>query len=135
MKKQYRKGCNFQLSKNFNSDEFDCKCNYSDCQWTIVDTDHIEKLQKMRTKWKKSIRITSGYRCSKHNKDEGGSTNSRHVRGDATDIEVKNKSISVVQKDCDKASFDGLGRYDTFTHVDSRGHTARWDFRKKNAKR
>ena len=28
---------------------------------------------------------------------------------------------------CEK--FDGLGRYDTFTHIDSRGSKARWDKR------
>ena len=27
--------------------------------------------------------------------------------------------------------FDGVGRYDTFTHVDSRGLRARWDMRTK----
>ena len=28
---------------------------------------------------------------------------------------------------CEK--FDGLGRYDSFTHIDSRGSKARWDKR------
>jgi hypothetical protein len=34
---------------------------------------------------------------------------------------------SEVQDACEK--FDGLGRYDTFTHIDSRGSGARWDMR------
>ena len=34
---------------------------------------------------------------------------------------------SEVQDACEK--FDGLGRYDTFTHIDSRGGRSRWDKR------
>lgn len=134
MKKKYKKGSDIKLSKNFRLSEFDCKCQYSDCQWTIIDTDHIKKLQYKRGKWKKPIKITSGYRCPKHNKDVGGATRSRHAMGDATDIKVLNMTPDEVANDCE--NFSGLGRYNTFTHLDSRpqpnkGKKSRWDFRKK----
>ena len=50
--------------------------------------------------------------------------------GTATDIAVKGMSPDEVA-DCAEKLFDGLGRYDTFTHVDSRGKKARWDLRSK----
>ena len=50
MKKKYKKGIRVQLSKNFWSTEFDSKSNYGDEEWTIIDTEHVEKLQKLREK-------------------------------------------------------------------------------------
>ena len=133
MKKKYKKGQDIKLSKNFHLSEFDCKCNRPDCEWTIIDTEHVKRLQRKRSKWKKSIKITSGYRCPAHNKAVGGSSQSRHVQGDATDIQVKGMSPNEVADDCE--NFNGLGRYNTFTHVDSRPkgekkRKSRWDFRK-----
>jgi hypothetical protein len=52
------------------------------------------------------------------------------MKGTATDIAVKGMSPDEVA-DCAEKLFDGLGRYDTFTHVDSRGKKARWDLRSK----
>lgn len=51
------------------------------------------------------------------------------MKGTATDIVVKGMTPDEVADACEK--FDGLGRYDTFTHIDSRGKKARWDFRSK----
>ena len=53
---------------------------------------------------------------------------SQHCEGNATDITIKDHSPAQVQDICDKI-FDGMGRYDSFTHVDSRGSKARWDNR------
>lgn len=134
MKKQYKKGENVKLSKNFHLSEFECKCKHSDCQWTVIDTEHVKKLQRKRSKWRKPVKITSGHRCEKHNRDVGGSKNSRHVKGDATDIVVIGMTPDQVADDCE--NFNGLGRYNTFTHIDSRPllekkRKARWDFRRK----
>ena len=127
--KQYKKGVKTKITKNFSSNEFDCKCKNSNCQWTYIDVDHVKKLQKKRNKWKKPVKITSGYRCEDYNRLVGGATKSRHKVGDATDFEVEGLSPKEAANDCE--DFDGLGRYDTFTHADSRGYKARWDFTKK----
>lgn len=129
--RQYKKGLNTKLTDNFSSSEFDCKCKYSDCKWTIIDLDHIEKLQELRDKIKAPIKVNSGYRCEKHNKDVGGVAKSRHKEGDASDIVSKNLSPDKLAEECEKLGFSGIGRYDTFTHVDSRGYKARWNFKKK----
>lgn len=131
MKKKYKKGIRVQLSKNFWSTEFDSKSNYGDEEWTIIDTDHVEKLQKLREVLGASCKITSGYRGPTHNAAVGGATRSRHLQGDATDVQFKGVSPDKVADAAEKLGFDGIGRYDTFTHLDSRGYKARWDNRKK----
>lgn len=125
--KTYTKGQNIKLSTNFHLREFECNCN--NCVEVIVDLDHVEKLQQLREDLNSPIRITSAYRCPDHNAAVGGSKNSQHKKGTATDIQVKDMDPNEVADACEH--FDGLGRYDTFTHIDSRGYKARWDNRTK----
>jgi uncharacterized protein YcbK (DUF882 family) len=124
----YKRGEKVQMTKNFWSNEWDCNCKNAECKQTIIDLDHVEKLQLMRDKWGKPVKITSGFRCPKHNAAEGGASKSRHLISDATDIVVSGMTPEQVASSCEH--FDGLGRYDTFTHIDSRGSKARWNFRK-----
>lgn len=128
----FKKKAGVKLSANFNSTEFDCSCNK--CTETIIDLDHVEALQKLRERLGKPLKINSAYRCPSHNKAVGGSTNSRHVVGDATDLVVSGISPDQLADICEPL-FNGLGRYDTFTHVDSRSlgakPKARWDLRSK----
>ena len=86
-----------------------------------------------------SIRINSGFRSVPHNTKIGGEDNSRHLFGFAADIiayfreDGHKKTIPPVIV-ADIASLlnpGGLGRYDTFTHVDVFGLSRRWDQRKK----
>ena len=123
--KKYSKGEDIQLSTNFHLKEYECSC--SNCSETLVDLDHIAKLQQLRHDLGSSIKITSAYRCPAHNEAVGGAKFSQHKLGTATDIRVAGMDPSEVQDAC--GDFDGLGRYDVFTHVDSRGSSARWDNR------
>lgn len=110
-----------QLTKNFSADEFKCSC--SDCSSFVIDHDHVNKLQALRDSVG-AIHITSAYRCPSHNAAVGGVPNSRHLKGDATDIYSATLSSYSLAGKC--KHFDGLGRYNTFVHVDSRGYRARW---------
>lgn len=123
--KKYKKGDRTKLSANLMAKEFDCKC--SKCSETLIDLDHVAKLQKLREDLGSPITINSAYRCPHHNAKIGGAKNSQHVLGTATDIVIKGMSPDEVADACEH--FDGLGRYDTFTHVDSRGSKSRWDNR------
>jgi len=123
--KKYKKGERIKLSNNFTLREYDCSC--SNCTETLVDLDHVKRLQKLREDLGVSIHITSAYRCPAHNAAVGGSANSQHKLGTATDIQVSGMDPTAVQDACEH--FDGLGRYDSFTHIDSRGSKARWDKR------
>lgn len=130
--KKFKRGDKTQLTKNFQAREFDCQC--LECPETLIDLDHVKRLQKLRDDMGASIKLNSAYRCPAHNKAVGGEPNSIHMRGQATDIVIQGMSPDEVADGCEH--FDGLGRYDTFTHVDSRGSKARWDFRsKKKAKK
>ena len=126
---EFEKGKNIKLTDNFYSKEFNCKCSYKNCKKTLINMAHVEILQAMRRVFG-PLKITSGYRCVKHNKDVGGTMKSQHVKGSATDIVIKNtKMPQEVFAMLSDNLFDGVGRYDTFTHVDSRGYAASWDHR------
>lgn len=127
--KEFAKGSKVKITDNFSSHEFDCKCKRSTCKRTLIDIDHVKALQEFRNELDALITIISGYRCPEHNKEEGGEDQSRHMVCDATDIQIKGFTPDQVADLADKR-FNGMGRYTTFTHVDSRPWKARWDFRK-----
>lgn len=120
----YTKGKRVKLSKNFNSTEFDCKCNQ--CTKTIINPELVTLLQKIRDHFGKPVVINSGYRCPYHNKRVGGASNSQHIYGKAADIVVRDIPAIDVYKYADKIGTKGLGKYAAFTHVDVRNKKARW---------
>jgi len=77
-----------QLSKNFNSKEFDSP----DIKFSgkNISLDLIVKLQSLRDLYKKPIVIISGVRSKQHNLKIGGVPNSAHVIFQAADIKVNN---------------------------------------------
>lgn len=83
----------------------------------------------------KPITITSAYRTESYNKKVGGATNSQHKQGWATDIKVKGvparrvarKILELIREGRIKQG--GVGSYNSFTHYDHRGVSARWGFR------
>lgn len=129
MIREYQKGVKFKLSDNFDSTEFDCHCNNDDCDFTYIDDALIKYLQEKRSYLNLPIDITSGFRCSKHNKNVGGKKGSYHLTGKAADITVAEMTIPQILNIFSDAH--GLGAYHTFVHVDLRGYRARWDERGK----
>ena len=74
------------LSKNFSSHEFSCKCR---CGFDKVSPILIDTLQTIRDFWGKPININSGCRCQKHNDSiENAAPNSYHTKGRAVDIDL-----------------------------------------------
>ena len=65
------------LSKNFTRKDFKCPCG---CSRQMVDSELVEKLQAIRDKLGKAIKVTSGYRCLSHNAAVGGSSGSNEIR-------------------------------------------------------
>lgn len=110
------------LSKNFNREEFACKCG---CGFDDIDLDLIPILQAVRDHFKSPVNVHSGCRCPEYNERIGGAAKSYHMKGMACDFSVRGVPPSEVQEYL--AEHDGgLGHYDSFTHVDVRDHPARW---------
>jgi uncharacterized protein YcbK (DUF882 family) len=111
------------LSKHFNRSEFACKCG---CGFDTVDYGLLDTLEYIREWFAEPVTINSACRCIAHNKAVGGSDNSQHLKGKAADIVVRDNSPTRVLHACNMRSGLGVGVYDTFTHIDSRGTDARW---------
>ena len=114
------------ISKNFTREEFECNCG--ECDYDTVDVELVAVLQELREFFVKSVKITSGNRCPAYNEKIGGAAKSYHPRGRAADIQVKNVPADVVhQYLIDKYPDQyGIGKYNSFTHIDTRSTKARW---------
>lgn len=110
-------------SKYFKYREFQSKDGNS---VVIMNEKTIKLLEELREWLGAPIVINSAYRSPGHNKKVGGATNSQHVKGTAVDIKVNGYSPIEVAAYGQKLGFDGIGLYNTFTHLDTRGFKARW---------
>ena len=79
--------------KHFKLEEFKCKCKKA-CDGYPVLLNHklLVNLDNLRVHYKNPINIRSGIRCKVHNKEVGGSKSSGHLKGNASDIYIKNYS-------------------------------------------
>ena len=111
------------ISRYFDRSEFACKCG---CGQDTVDVVLLEALEAIREHFGEPVRVTSGNRCERHNTRVGGSEHSQHKKGRAADILVSGVSPAEVADYAESLGMS-VGRYDSFTHVDSRsGNPARW---------
>lgn len=113
------------LSKDFWRYEFACKDR---CGFSTVDVELIPILQDLRDFFDTGVFISSGCRCEKYNRSVGGAKRSKHKEGRAADIQVSHVTPKAVADYLDSKYPDkyGLGRYRTFTHIDTRSGKARW---------
>lgn len=111
-----------KISRNFSRSEFACKCG---CGFDTVDAELVDYLQAIRDNFDRPVRITSGARCEAHNLDIGGAASSQHLIGRAADFVVDHVPPGVVQEFCEGMDVPGLGRYEGFTHIDTRSQ-GRW---------
>jgi len=125
-----------KLTKNFSLSEFECKggCKMPNDVFENIKLLAIH-LQAFRDIFNEPITINSSYRCVEHNSSVGGSKTSQHLLGKAADITIKGYTPDEVADKIEllhsenRNRTNGLGRYNTFTHVDIRNNYARWDNR------
>lgn len=122
---EYKKGDNTPLSKNFISNEFDCKCKKY-CKTTKIDPQLIIYLQKIRDYFGRAVIINSAYRCKKHNSDVGGASKSKHLYGQAADIKVSGINPLKVAQYAEFIGVKGIGQYSNFVHIDTRDNKFFW---------
>ena len=115
------------ISPYFRRDEFACNCG---CGFDTVDIRTLSVLESIRDHFG-PVYITSGCRCSDYNAQVGGVPDSQHVHARAADIQVEGASPDAVYGYVvNNLPGVSAGRYDTFTHVDTRTNgPARWDAR------
>jgi len=113
--------------RNFDAFEFECDC----CGEAPMSQPFLERLQILRDMYGSAISINSGYRCKAHNKAIGGSKNSRHMVGDAVDIdtarmssEQKYRLLRLIYQ----LEFTGVGIAKTFIHIDLRNKPTMWTY-------
>lgn len=80
----------------FDRAEFKCKCGK--CGGFPVEPQEklVRAADKVRNYFGKTITVSSGVRCTDHNKKVGGVSNSRHLKGKAMDFCVSGMSASMV---------------------------------------
>jgi hypothetical protein len=113
------------LSTHFTTWEFVCK-HCGTLPDGGIDIVLLDLLEDIRAHFGTPITINSGYRCPTHNEAVGGVEDSQHVDGKAADFTVAGISPSKVYAYIDEWHGGGLGKYDTFTHIDTRDDRARW---------
>lgn len=105
----------------------------------IVET--LVVLDELRERLGKSITLTSTYRSPAYNAAVGGAKFSLHLQFNAADIQSRGASpfdVSKLAKSLRGKRFKnpltgkpfvfrgGIGRYNTFVHIDTRGRDADW---------
>lgn len=115
--------------QHFKRNEFRCKCGKCDGFPVDPDEDLVELLEKIRNHFGAAVTITSGVRCKAHNTSVGGASGSQHLKGTAADIKVKGVKPADVADYAETLlpGTGGIGRYSTFTHVDTRKTKSRWN--------
>lgn len=117
---------NIKVSKNFTLAEFESP----DTHEVMVHPELITNLQTLRNLVGQPLVINSAYRTQAHNKAVGGVENSQHRLGTAVDIHLPDDlTADEMEMLAEKAGFTGIGKYNTFIHVDVRPNKARWDYR------
>jgi uncharacterized protein YcbK (DUF882 family) len=114
-----------RLSQHFSTDEFRCK---DGCGLLVVKPLLVSRLEELRQRLGKPIRIVSGFRCCQHNAAVKGASRSRHTVGEAADIPA---ALGVTEQVARAIGFTGIGmRGKTVVHVDVRPqrHVTTWQY-------
>lgn len=130
------------LSQHFNLSEFRCKDDKVTNNIVLVHHVLVELLEAIRAEVARRLKIdevfitiTSAYRTEAYNKRIDGSLHSQHCKGMAADIKVYRRTARTKTKiDPDlvadvaiRLGAGGVGKYNSFTHVDVYSHGRRWN--------
>lgn len=129
----FKKGSEEQLSPDFKAYEMDCPCTH--CKETLIDPELVEKLQALREVLAFPVKITSGYRCEKHQEElkemgfETATGISQHQLGKAADIKTGHHLGVELEEAARSVGFRAVGVGKSFVHVDLRDEKdRRWSY-------
>jgi uncharacterized protein YcbK (DUF882 family) len=121
----FKKSENVQLSRSIWLKDWNCKCNV--CRYTLVCMDQVTSLQAVIDHTGLNLRLNSCYRCCAHNfTTPNAEPDSMHLKGIASDVSCKDIPTTELFQIL-RPLFDGVGKYNTFIHVDKRGFPSFWD--------
>lgn len=146
----YRKVAgNTRIKDLMSRDEFYKKAlfNRSESINWLIDKQILYKIIELRAELKKNdynengFQITYGHRNPKHNKEINGASKSKHIKGEAVDMTIKDINNDGKYTAIDKEIIiflleekiiknkGGIGKYPgtRTVHMDVRGYRARWD--------
>lgn len=114
-----------RITTHFHSTEFRCKCG---CGRIYIDEGLVNKLEQLFAKLNASkCIISSGYRCSKHDKNVGGSGYGQHTKGYAADCVYYDKNGKIIPSKIvvctayDTGLFKGMANINNnYQHLDVR---------------
>ncbi|WP_027854440.1 D-Ala-D-Ala carboxypeptidase family metallohydrolase [Marinobacterium litorale] len=127
-----------QLSKNIYRHEIACKCG---CGFDTMDVETVEAVQECCDNFARVLGvdrvildITSGARCLTYNRKPvsqggpGSTDKSQHPKARAIDFRIRGVSPHDVYEYLNAKYPEkyGIGKYNTFTHLDTRQVPARW---------
>jgi uncharacterized protein YcbK (DUF882 family) len=119
-----------RLSPNFSVQEFACRDGSDEI---LIAPELVRLLQAIRDYLGVPITINSGFRTVAYNRRVGGARNSYHTRGMAADFWAAHNTPRQIYEAINSGRVPGvrpdrigLGLYETFVHIDCRGHRARW---------
>ena len=127
MTKTYPYNDSTQLSAHFNVSEFRCKCGK--VHDTLLADELVEKLEQLYAALDCSkIIVTSGFRCSMHDRTVGGSGTGQHTKGNAADIccygqdgqPISSKVVCCKAQDIGFTGIANITAAYQYTHVDVR---------------
>jgi len=98
----------------------------------VVVLGFLDRLDLVRSRFGRPIRLLSGYRSPYHNARVGGAPMSRHLAGDAGDLATVGLDKEVIERLAREEGFTGFGYYRTFLHIDL-GRKRSWGREKWNA--
>jgi len=108
--------------KYFQPVEIACRADNS----LVIDHDAVARLDMLRSRLGKPVRLTSAYRSPYHNAAVGGAPRSQHVGGKAFDIALEAHDKDTLHRIAVDVGFTGFGlHYNTFIHVDT-GPARQW---------
>ena len=114
-----------QITTHFHSTEFKCKCG---CGKIYIDEELVKNLEALFKKLNASkCIISSGYRCSKHDKNVGGNGYAQHTKGYAADCVYYDKGGKIIPSKIvvcaayDSGLFKGMANINSnYQHLDVR---------------
>lgn len=125
---RFPKGSCEQVSEHFQALEFDCPCSNLECRETVVDEDHLARLEKMRAILGVPLHVSLGGGCRCHRyQDElrarGHETSfkiSTHEQAIASDVSTGHHSGLELEGAARQAGFRAVGVGFAWVHVDGR---------------